>query len=269
MSDLHVAASSHDFMQVARLVPDTQQVVCVDSHTTVREALAIMHARGFDQVPVVAGNRAIAVFSYRSLAHHLFHVRRNDDPLDLTVLDASEDLAFVHAGDEVGAILDLLERDGAVGVGDAARIDALMTATDVTRYLWQATKPFVLLQDIELAVRALMRVALASPEDTTAAFARALSQDRLRDPRAPARLEDLTLGELLGVLLQGENYGTVFRSVFGRSQSITASNLEPVRDVRNKVFHFRDEVSTEELDILVAARQYLRRRVEDERARRT
>lgn len=269
MSELHVAASSHDFMQVARLVPGTQQVVCVSSDTTVREALAIMQERGFDQVPVMAGNRVIAVFSYRSLAQQMVHVRRNDDPLDLSVLDASDDLAFVHAGDDVGTILECLERDGAVGVGDPTRIDALMTATDVTRYLWQVTRPFVLLQDIELAVRALMRVALPTAEHTDACFTRALSQERLRDSRAPAGLEDLTLGELLGVLLQPENYGTVFRSVFGRSQAITASSLEPARDVRNKVFHFRDEVTTEELDILVAARQYLRRRVEDERARRT
>lgn len=260
-ADVSLAGSSHDFMQVARFVPTAQRVTCVDADTTVREALEVMQAQGFDQVPVVAGTRVIAVFSYRSLAQHLLHVRRNDDPLDLSVLDASTDLAFVHAGDDVGTILDRLERDGAVGVGDPTRIDALMTPTDVTRYLWHATRPFVLLQDIELAVRALMRVAVHTPEATGEVFARSLPQERLRDPRAPNGLEDLTLGELLAVLLQPENYGTLFRPIFGKSQSITASNLEPVRDVRNKVFHFRDEVTTEELDILVAARQYLRRAV--------
>ncbi len=218
MRNVTSSYASHDFLQVARLVPLSQEVVTVQPDVTVREALKVMSDRGFDQLPVVAGDQVISMFSYRSLSKALFFVRRNDDPLDLPVLDASEDMSFVHAGDDVGAILGRLERYGAVGVGDPFRLDAVMTTADVTGYLWDVTRPFVLLQDIELAVRALMRITLVDESVQSAAFARALSSDRLRGEGAPNRLDELTMSELLSVLLQAENYGRLFSALFGMSK---------------------------------------------------
>lgn len=270
MIEQRAYAASHDFMQVARLVPTTQQVTAVPVGTQVRQALELMGREGFDQLPVMAAGRVVGVFSYRSLARALKYLRRNDDPLDQPVEDCVEEPGYVRASHDVGEILALLEKDGAVLVGEESHVDAVMTSTDVMRYLWSATHPFVLLQDIELSARSLMYQCCAEPGVLEQALRRGLQAGRFDDPTGqPSRLEDLSYAELLGVLLQSESFGRLFADAFGRNKTLVAATLEPVREVRNKVFHFRDEISAEELDVLVVARQYLRRRVTAAKARRS
>ena len=153
---------SETFFHVGRLIPSDQDVVTIAPGTTVADALEMMRKHDFDQLPVVAGNRVVGVFTYRSLAFGLANVRRHDDPQYVPVDDLLEDLQFVRASEEVGPIIDHLNRDGAVLVGDEDRLRAVATATDVTSFLWRATRPFVLLQDIELALRELMRSACST-----------------------------------------------------------------------------------------------------------
>ena len=71
----------------------------------------------------------------------------------------------------------------------------------------------------------------------------------------------LSYGELLGVLTNPEGFGRIFTRTFGRQRPLVMSVLEPVRDVRNKVFHFRDGVTVEELETLLRARAWLQRKV--------
>ncbi len=77
----------------------------------------------------------------------------------------------------------------------------------------------------------------------------------------PTQLDELTLGGLLSVVLHGENLGQFFQNTFGHNRDLVRNQLEPVREIRNKVFHFRDEVSADELELLVGARKWLIRKV--------
>ena len=63
-----------------------------------------------------------------------------------------------------------------------------------------------------------------------------------------AALEDLTFSELIGVINGPERFGRIFARTFGSSRELVFSLLEPVREVRNKVFHFRDVVTSDEID---------------------
>ncbi|MCK6210828.1 CBS domain-containing protein [Georgenia sp. EYE_87] len=261
-------ASNHDLLRVARLIPSAQEVVTVQAEQSVREALNVMQAHGFDQLPVCIGASVIGVFSYRSFAQGIQHIRRNDDPLAQPVEDYLEDLEFVRAGMDVGAIMDRLNADGAVLVGEEDRLDAVMTLSDAANYLWQVTKPFVLLQDIELAVRSLMEQACSDPDELRKHVQMIVNDNRGRPTGdSYSVLATLSMGELLSVLLNQANYGKLFRATFGTNRPLVSSLLEPVREVRNKVFHFRDEVSSEELDALINARRYLGRRLDAQRAR--
>jgi CBS domain-containing protein len=248
-----------EFFRVARLVPDDQELVALPPGATVRQALSLMDEHGFSQLPVVAGGTVVGVFTYRSLARNLKSIRRQDDPLDAPVDDLVEDLSFVRASDEVGEILGRLDRDGAVLIGDETNLLAVATTSDVINFLWEATRAFVLVQDVELAVRDLMRAACPAPEELAARIALGFSSDRRQE--LPAGLDELTLGELLGVILQGENFGQCFNRTFGHNRDLVRGQLEPVRDIRNKVVHFRDDVSADELSTLVATRKWLLRKV--------
>lgn len=167
------------------------------------------------------------------------------------------ELRFVQANDEVGTILKHLEADGAVLIGDEDHVRAVATTADVTLFLWDTTRPFVLLQDAELALRDLMRSACSSQDLEQAIRRGAPSLDSDR----PVRLEALSLGQLLNVLLNEANFGSVFRTVFGRNRDMVRSLLDPIREVRNKVFHFRDDVTAEELQLVVSAVAWLRRKI--------
>lgn len=256
------ATPVHNMLRVARLIPAAQTVATIQADTLVRDALELMRLQNFDQMPVVAGSRVIGVFSYRSLAASLEHLRSSQDPLDQRVEDALVDLEFVRASQDVGPIFQLLERDGAVLVGDEENLAAVMTLSDASSYLWQVTRPFVLIQDVELAVRSLMEGACVRKAILPESLVADLPDDRTAGVAEGRTLAQFSMGELFGVLFNGKNYNTVFREAFGQNRSIAASALTPVREIRNKVFHFRDEVIVEELEVLVAARQYLRRRLD-------
>lgn len=249
--------SVREFFHVAKLIPERQDIVSVAPGTVVRVALELMRTHGFSQLPVMIRGTTIGVFSYRSLAHGLDMVRRNDDPLDCLVEDFVEDIAYVRASDEVGAVLRDLDRDGAVLIGDESNLVAVATATDVVSFLWEATRPFVLLQDIELACRDLMTIACPARDEITACISMALPE-ALRGDRSGLR--DLTMGELLSVLTNRTNFRSSFSRTFGNNRDLVCSVLDPVLGIRNKVFHFREDVTVEDLETLVSARRWLRRK---------
>ncbi len=168
-------------------------------------------------------------------------------------------MEFVRAATDLGDVVRHIERMGAVLIGDEEHTLAIATASDLSAFLWEASRPFILLQDIELAVRHLMRRACTDPQELEQSIAAALPNDGGKE--GPTRLEELTFGELLSVLTQGEQFGRVFRRTFGGQRPLILSLLEPVREVRNKVFHFRDEVTVEELEAVVRARLWLQRKV--------
>ncbi|WP_329484256.1 CBS domain-containing protein [Kribbella sp. NBC_01484] len=253
------------FVRIAQLVPLEQEVVTVPIGTEAGSALDLMEARGFDQLPVVNPlSRVIGVFTYRSFSQQIVHLRTQDDPRAAPVDDLIEELRFVRPSDNVEEILPWIDSDNAVLVGDDDRLLAIVTASDVTSFLWRRTRPFVLLQDIELATRELMRSACSDSElfDCLAAVL-ATEEDAAHSAASleDFALEDLTLHELHSVLLHKASYGRYFRTTFGRSRELVQSTLEPVREIRNKVVHFRGFVSDEEIGTLLRAAALLRRRL--------
>ncbi|AGZ44200.1 hypothetical protein [Actinoplanes friuliensis] len=75
------------------------------------------------------------------------------------------------------------------------------------------------------------------------------------------RLEDLTLYEQIQVATHPESYGKIFTKTLGGSRQIACSVLGQLSEIRNKVFHFRDELTLEELDSVLAARVWLHRKM--------
>jgi predicted transcriptional regulator len=244
------------FARVSQLVPDDQELFSVPVGTKVASALEMMRTYDYDQLPVVTEEkRVIGVFTYRSIATALPLLRNN--ALGATVEDHVDECKFVRASEQLGSVLAFVEQGNALLVGDEDRLLAIVTHADVNRFLWRRTRPFMLLQDIELGVRDLMRSACGT-EDLPGLIAACVPAAA---GRMPSRLEELTMAELLSVLLNAENFGRFFRLRFGSNRNLVQNTLDPVREIRNKVFHFRDEPSSDELEHLVAVLAWLRRRV--------
>ncbi|MFI6272484.1 CBS domain-containing protein [Micromonospora zamorensis] len=249
----------HHFLRVGQVVPTDQEVATVEIDTPVSDALAMMASSGFDQLPVTSNSMVVGVFSYRSLAVNLAIVRRQDSPLSYPVGDFLEDLAFVRSGSDVEDALEALHQKGAVLVGDEERLLAVVTTADISSYLWAATRQFMMVREVELATRYLAQQACATEDELRVLVAAA--RPAHVDGTPAERLEDLTFGELISMINGPERFGKVFSRTFGSSRELVFSMLEPVRDVRNKVLHFRDAVSEDEIDLVMNARVWLLRRV--------
>ncbi|WP_186315485.1 CBS domain-containing protein [Catellatospora sichuanensis] len=240
-------------------MPADQEVVTVTTDTKVSEALAVMARTGFDQIPVTRNKAVVGVFSYRSFASNIGVVRPQDDPRAYAVADFLEDLYFVRYGSDVADALPAIEAKGAVLIGDEDNLLAVVTAADLNSYLWHSSRQFMLLRDIELATRHLVKSACASEEELRTYIATS-TQTTANSPMAAA-LEDLTFSELISLISHRERFGRVFNRTFGGSRELVVSLLEPVREVRNKVFHFRGEVTAEESELMMSASAWLKRRV--------
>lgn len=254
-----MTSPGHQFVRVGSLVPLDQEVRTIEVGTKIAEALALMAETEFDQLPVQRKGRVVGVFSFRSLAQNLPHIRGESDLMQMIVDDFVEDFEFVRAATEVGEVLRYIDAKGAVLVGDEHRLLAVATAADVSAFLWNTSRPFILLQDIELAIRSLMNRACPEPQEMTRLIREAVPAAPNEEP--PTRLDDLTYARLLSVLLNPEHFGRTFRSTFGTQRTLIAATLEPVRPVRNKVFHFRDDVTVSEFQSVVKARAWLQRRM--------
>lgn len=247
------------FHLVNSLLPDEQSVVSVRTGTLVRDALAKMERHGFSQLPVMEGEFVVGVFSYRSFAE--WTAGQRTVVLDrVEVDDCLEDFEFVRASAELEATFDYLDRDGAVLVGDPDRLIAVATPTDLIQYLYSVTHPFVLIQEIELALRGLVHAAAA--KDELSAYIRRAVASNYKDAedRIPAELVELTFAELVQTATHGANYAEAFCKILGRNRESARGYLSPVTSIRNDIFHFRRRINSEDLQTLVNTRAWLLRK---------
>lgn len=247
------------FHLVNSLLPEDQNVTTIPHDTPVMQALVLMEEHGFSQVPVMTGDTVIGVFSHRSLSRRMRQLGRVDlSRLDID--DCLEELQFVRLSGEIEELFRFLDRDDAVLVGDRDNPVGVATSTDLVHYLYGVAHPFVLIQEIELVLRGLVR--MASPAEELGGFiARAVgSKYRGRLDELPTELASLDLGELVLTIIHGDNYSSVFERVFGRNRDSTRGYLNPIPQLRNDVFHFRGDITSEDYGVLANTRAWLLRK---------
>ena len=56
------------FHRLKQVLPEAQELIAFPPEKPVAEALAVMHQHNISQVPIVAANEVLGVFTYRSFA---------------------------------------------------------------------------------------------------------------------------------------------------------------------------------------------------------
>jgi CBS domain-containing protein len=258
------------FHLIKQVMPDEQEIIFVSPETTVGDALKIMQERGFNQLPVVDadGREVFGAFSYRSLARGLAKLSpRIKEPLSLHVEEFLETLEFAQIGDELVALLDEFDiRDGVL-VGSRERLLGIVTTIDVLRYFYQVASPYVLLREIELAVRELIRA--STDDEGLRECANMTLKKRYEELKkeAPTRVEDMTAEDYV-TLLRFRGTWERFTDSFGRNQDIVVGKLARVPGLRNDVFHFRRELTIAEYEELRECRDWLLTRIRKVEAKR-
>jgi CBS domain-containing protein len=225
----------------------------------VEEALRRLKETGFSQMPVKHEGEIIGVFSFRSFALGALHFEDNrTNVLTLNVDEFLEELPFRSLDEPFEDVIDDLERLDAVLVGTPTNPIAIVSSMDVLRYLYGVTSPFVLIGEIELAIRALMSWS-ASEAQLEECFGRSLAEV-YRERKLPTRIEDLTFGDYVSVIGYGENWERYFKTTFGSTRANVRARLTRLIDIRNDMLHFRREITVAEFDELTEVRDWLLRR---------
>jgi CBS domain-containing protein len=258
------------FHLVKRLVPEHQELVSIAPDTPVAEALRTMRQHNFSQLPVMVANEVLGLFSYRSFGLKLPGVLatlRNPDPLALHVDLFLESPTFARAGDEISDFFGTLDVQGVVLFGSPDRLHAVVTSSDALAYFYAAATPYYLLGEIEFAIRELI-LASASTEQLKECINLSLKQhyETNLKQEVPTALEKLTLSDLV-MLLRYRGTWPLFETAFGKNQDYSNAKLAKLPTLRNDVFHFKRQLSSEDHETMRQARDWLLNRVKQADAR--
>jgi predicted transcriptional regulator len=264
--------ASELFHRINRVIPSDQVVLSVPPNCRVRDTIALMQKHGYSQVPVVDEGEVLGVFSFRSFAKKAAHATLDElnkekcAPGDLTVDEFIEQFEFARVTEEMDHVFDAMDRDNGILVGTPERLIGVLTPMDFLRYLYQVASPFVLVSEIELALRALIRLGL-SKEQIVAAARRCLAAGYVGEDKVPTTLEEMTFDNYQLLISHGDNWGQ-FEPLFGGTRTRTSAKLKEIGAIRNDLFHFKREITLQDHQTLADHRNWLLNKIKQAEAHR-
>lgn len=238
--------------RVSRLASASRAPLAISPNTSLEVVVTTMLVNDYSQLPVVSSPREVkGVVTWQGIAKRLStgekgtEARHFMDPPRII----SHDESLLTAMREVAAHDYVLVRSS------DQLISGIVTVTDISEQFLQLTEPFLLLGEIEQALRGLLAgvpkerlQAACDPRDTS------------RPVEGPA---DLTFGEYLRLL---ENPDEWAQLPINLDRTTFVQFLDDVRQIRNDVMHFdtdeMPETSKTKLRNLVRLLDWLRSRTE-------
>ncbi|MCX5136409.1 CBS domain-containing protein [Streptomyces sp. NBC_00340] len=253
----------HMFHRVSYLLSG-EGPVAISPDLTIPEALKLMRDYGFAQMPVVAGKEVLGLFSHRSFSERLMNSQwlwsKTRTPETLVVEDFIETPVYVRAVEPIDKLFTAMDDVDAVLVGDPDRLQGIVTSSDVIAYLYRVASPYLLLKETETGLRSLIEAAV-TPEKLRECAQQALANlYQGREDRLPTSLVAMTFDEQVSIVMNTRNW-PAFAGVMGASRDMFTYEIRPVGQIRNDVFHFKRELTDEDLEKLMTAREWVLRKL--------
>ena len=139
--------------RIGKLAAANKEIVSVAPNHQLSEAVALMLANGFSQLPVMQGERDVkGVISWESIGARLALGRTC-----LEVRDCLSPAQIIGSEKSLFAAMDIIAQHQYVLVQATDRtISGIVTSTDLSLQFQQLTEPFLLLGEIEQHVRKLI-----------------------------------------------------------------------------------------------------------------
>jgi predicted transcriptional regulator len=246
------------FHRISRVLPQDQEILELAPQTKAFEAIAMLKVRNYSQAPVVESGTVVGIFSFRSFSVEL--ASQSPDKMKAASLLVEECMEavgpdqFRSVTGEFRPLLGLLDGQDAVLIGEPERLQGILTAMDVLRYLYGIASPFVLLTEIELGVRGLMRH--CADDASLVACAQNSLKDAYKNGAIPARPEDMHFSDYVSIIGDGRNWPR-FADAFGGTRDRTRAKLDEIRELRNDVFHFKRELEPNDHAALRLHREWI------------
>lgn len=253
--------ASELFHRINRIIPQDQSLLVIPPDCRVRDAVALMRKHGYSQVPVVDNGEVLGVFSFRSFAQEAAvttldeWTKQKCAPGDLRVDEFLEQFEFARVTEEMSRVFDAMDRDNGVLIGAPERLVGILTPMDFLRYLYRVASPFVMVSEIDLALRALIRIALTQAQLVEAAK-RSLASAYGGEEKVPTSLKEMTFDNYQSLVSHGETWKDL-EAVFGGTRTRTSAKLKEVGAIRNDLFHFKREITMQDHETLAGHRNWL------------
>src|SRR5262249_21978811 len=143
--------------------------------------------------------------------------KQKSAPGDLAVDEFLEQFEFARVTEEMNHVFDAMDRDNGILIGSPDRLIGVLTPMDFLKYLYQVASPFVMVSEIELALRALIRIALTE-EQIVEAAKQCLATAYGGEGRVPTLLEDMTFDNYQSLVAHSENWPR-FEPLFGGTRN--------------------------------------------------
>ena len=264
--------ASELFHRINRIIPQNQVLLSVPPSHRAREAVALMQQYGYSQVPVVDKGEVLGVFSFRSFARHaaattlVEWTRQKCAPGDLRVDDCLEQFEFARVTAETASVFAAMERDSGVLIGTPERLVGILTPMDFLNYLYEVASPFVMVSEIELALRALIHIAM-SDEEIVAAAKHCLSSVYGGEDRVPMSLLDMSFDNYQSLISNRESWAR-FEHCLGGTRTRASGKLKEISAIRNVLFHFKREITLQDHQTLTDHRNWLLNKIKQAKGHR-
>ena len=260
------------FHRINRIIPEDQSLLTIPPNCLVKDAVVLMKQHGYTQIPIVQNGEVLGVFSFRSFATGVANTtlqewqKQRCAPGDLPVDEFREDFEFARVTEEMSRVFDAIDRDDGILIGTPERLIGILTPMDFLRYLYQVTSPFVMVSEIELSLRALIRIAM-SPEQIVLAANRCLVSVYKIVDKVPTSLEEMTFDNYRTLVSYGEYWQKFFEPVFSGNRTRMVGKLKEIGDIRNDLFHFKREITMQDHQTLAGHRNWLLSKIKQAESR--
>jgi hypothetical protein len=222
----------------------------------------------YSQLPVVdAGNFLLGMITYESImrAMRSFNVKVDG----IAVRDAMIKPPQHLQDDDLFDLLDDLQRTNAVIIIDLdSHPIAIVTSYDTTEYLRERTEDTMRLEEIELTIKDLIKLAYKNAEGgldeqglSEAVDSLYVARDQPGSGRAKT-FEDLTLNDYI-ILLTEKRAWENLTPVLQIKREALIELLQKVRRIRNDIAHFRSQISPRDRDDLRYCAEWLTKRYQE------
>jgi CBS domain-containing protein len=236
--------------RIGKLHSANRAPVSVNPNQTIKEAVTLMLANDFSQLPVMVSERDVkGIISWTSVGRGLALGGKRNDAEARECMDPAH---IVSADTSLFDAIDEIVRNQYVLIQDLSRkISGIVTTSDLSLQFHQMTEPFLLLGEIENHVRNIIVERGRFTKEVLRKFSNP------NDPKPIDGVSDLSFGEYIGLLENEECWASVGLAV---DRKIFVRNLDKVRRIRNDVMHFDpDGVSDDDLEALRKFTAFLQR----------
>lgn len=241
---------------VQRLLAWPDEVICVTHQETVRDALTKMVANDFSQLPVIdARGHLTGIISEQSITRTYYHISEQVFLFNLTVDNCQSKAVTLSSEADIFEALDRLQKVSAVVIVNEKKPVGILTYFDATHFLRERTEALILVEDIETTLRKYIESVCDTDDKMKTALIIAFNIDK-RDSSSPRRqYEEMSFGEHVQFITAEKNWPK-FEAYF-QPKKLFQSMMDTVREIRNQLMHFRDEVSSIQYDALQHSREWL------------